>query len=172
MGGNITLNYLMRDLDREPPPAILTNPMILPPKPPTRPQLFAAWLTGKIIPRFRVRSPADPQKLTQDVEVLKQLAADPMMHNSLSIGLGTQLLTSGQWLLDHTQRLRSPVLVLLGGDDELTDQRSTETFTRQCRAYCEVFRFAGLRHSLLLELQRQQVYDAIFAWISGDRMDS
>lgn len=165
MGGNLVLNHL---LGRDCPlvlRAIVTNPMILPPDPPTRPQAFVAWLTTKIVPHLRLSAGIDPTQLTRDEAVLAELANDPLIHEQLSIELGGQLLAHGHWLMENADKLSRPLLLLKGSDDELCDADSTNKFVDQAGEFCQRIDFPGLRHNLLLERDREPVYEAIFRWL-------
>ncbi|WP_182865703.1 alpha/beta hydrolase [Rhodopirellula sp. JC639] len=166
MGGHITLRFL---LDRNRPPinrAIVTNPMILPKNPPTKAQSFAAWLTAKVIPRVRLSADIKPSQLTQDAEMLARLAADPLLHEKLSIGIGGELMSSGHEILEQADQLRTPLLFLIGEDDEICDAETSKAFCTRSGECCTTKRFHGLRHSLLLETRRDAVLDTIAAWIS------
>lgn len=167
MGGNLVLKHLLdRDVeyvDR----AIVTNPMILPPNPPTRPQAFAAWATGKVIPWIRFSASIDPTQLTGDVDALETLASDELIHEQLSVRLGSELINQGIWLLDHAQRLRRPMLVLTGSEDDLCDRETTVQFVTKAGTMCRHIDFNGLRHALLLAKDRARVYDKIHDWVNN-----
>ena len=166
MGGNLVLNHLL-DRDHEyVRRAIVTNPMILPPNPPTRPQAFAAWLTGKLIPHIRVSASIEPEQLTRDAKVQEAMESDDLTHEKLAIGIGTQLINRGLWLTENVDRLNSDLLILMGDDDELCDRETTDEFATKAGLRCQQQVFPGLRHSLLIERDRQQVFDAIEAWLS------
>ncbi|KLU04202.1 Lysophospholipase [Rhodopirellula islandica] len=165
MGGNFVLNHLLGRDHEYVKRAIVTNPMILPPNPPTRPQAFAAWLTGKLIPHIRLSATIEPTQLTQDVEARRELADDDLIHEKLSIGIGSQLLSHGIWLTDHAKKLNVKLLVLTGADDELCDSDTTDEFIEKAGRFCHHVCFEGLRHSLLIEDEREQVYEAIETWL-------
>ncbi|MCC9600299.1 alpha/beta hydrolase [Stieleria sp. JC731] len=165
MGGNLVLNHLL-DRDHEyVRRAVVTNPMILPPNPPTKSQAFAAWLTGKLIPRIRFSASIDPSQLTKDTDALKQMAGDDLMHEKLALGIGSQLINQGIWLREHADRLGVDLLVLTGGEDELCDKETTEQFVQSAGERCHHVNFDGLRHSLLIEEERDRVYDQIGSWL-------
>lgn len=165
MGGNLVLNHMLDRSDRSASRAIVTNPMILPPNPPTKPQAFAAWLTTKIIPRVRFSSDVEVTDLTQDPDAAIELASDPLIHQQLSIEIGGQLLSHGHWLIEHSNQLARPLLMLTGSDDDLCDSESTLKFVDNAGESCDHRRFDGLRHSLLLEKNRDDVYASIFEWL-------
>ncbi|MDM4014047.1 alpha/beta hydrolase [Roseiconus lacunae] len=165
MGGHLVLRYVL-DQDRcNVARAIVTNPMILPDNPPTKAQSFAAWLTSKVIPRVRMSADIDPSDLTQDEDVLVKLGRDPLMHEQLSIGIGGELMSSGHQLVENANELSIPLLVLRGGDDDLCDVETTDAFCDAAGTLCDSHTFDGLRHSLLLEKEREQVFDSIQQWL-------
>lgn len=167
MGGNLVLNHLL-DRDHEyVQRAIVTNPMILPPNPPTRPQAFAAWLTGKLLPHIRFSASVDPEQLTRDANVQAKLATDDLTHEKLALGIGAQLINQGLWLTEHADQLEVDLLVLTGEEDESCDRKTTDEFVVKAGERCQQQIFPGFRHSLLIERNRGQVYDAIDAWLDS-----
>ncbi|EMI57216.1 alpha/beta hydrolase [Rhodopirellula sallentina] len=166
MGGHITLKYLLRSNSHPVHRAIVTNPMILPKDPPTKAQSFAAWLTAKIIPRVRVSADIEPTQLTQDTEMLRQLAHDPLMHEKLSIGIGGELMSSGHEILEQASSLGTELLFLTGSDDEICDPETSRTFCERSGKNCSTKTFDGLRHSLLIEARRDEVFETIKTWLS------
>ena len=163
LGGHLVLRYLLecrQPLRR----AVVTNPMILPDNPPTKPQAFAAWLTAKCIPRFRLSTDIEPTELTQDRDILEELADDPLAHEKLSIGIGGTLMSSGHELLERADAIQAELLMLLGGDDTLCDRGSTKTFADRVPR-CDKIVFERLKHNLLLEKARSDVYDQLINWL-------
>ena len=166
MGGNLVLNHLLDRDHKHVRRAIVTSPMILPPNPPTRPQAFAAWLTGKLIPHIRVSASVDPEQLTRDADAQEKITDDDLTHEKLAIGIGTQLINRGLWLTDNVDRLNVDLLILMGDSDELCDRDTTDQFATKAGLRCQQRIFPRLRHSLLIEQDRQQVYDALDAWLT------
>ncbi len=82
--------------------------MFLPHRPPPRPQILAAWLTGHIIPWLTVRAPVDFNKLSRAPENAQRIERDSLMHGRISVYLGTQLLSQGRYALDHAHLIDLP----------------------------------------------------------------
>ncbi|TWU61862.1 alpha/beta hydrolase [Crateriforma conspicua] len=169
LGGHLVLRHLIENAagaDHSSPVqrAVVTNPMILPENPPTKPQAFAAWVTAKLIPRLRFSASIDATELTHDADVLRELADDPLVHEQLSIGIGGALMASGHELVENADQISADLLVLTGGDDTLCDRESTQQLVDRCDT-ARRKEFAGLKHNLLLESDRQQVYDTIDDWL-------
>ena len=55
--------------------------------------------------------------------------------------------------------------MLTGAEDELCDSETTDEFVENAGRLCHRVSFDGLRHSLLIEDERDQVYDAIENWL-------
>ncbi len=181
MGGNLMLCYLLGGIQQDDPDATLrttlsttrrndltaiaVNPMLLPPNPPTKPQIFAAWATGKLFGWVNVSGDIDPDQLTQDPRIIQEMLVDPLMQDKMRLGLGTELLSHGQWCVDHAGSLVTQTFVLLGEDDELCDRGAIDAFTHRAGHRVAVREFETLRHNLLLEIDRQKVFDAIVDWV-------
>ncbi|MCM2373584.1 alpha/beta hydrolase [Aporhodopirellula aestuarii] len=163
MGGHLVLRYLMQQSGTTVRHAIVTNPMILPKNPPTKPQAFAAWLTSKVIPRVRFSADIEPTELTTDTEMLRELANDPLTHEQLSIGIGGALMSSGHELRERASEISQETLFLLGGQDTLCDEDSTQRMIEAMPSATRVV-FEDAKHSLLIEEQRELVYEAMLDW--------
>jgi alpha-beta hydrolase superfamily lysophospholipase len=166
MGGHLVLKYLIERRLGIGYRAIVTNPMILPHEPPTRAQAFAAWLTGRVLPRLRFSSGVQPEQLTRDEDALRRLASDPLIHERLSLRIGGDLMASGHALVRRADQLNANTLMLLGGDDQLCDQASTQRFIERAGETCESVVFDPMRHNLLHELHRERVQHTILNWLA------
>lgn len=169
MGGNLVLNHLLNRDHEYVQRAIVTNPMILPPNPPTRTQAFAAWLTGKLLPHICFPASVDPKQLTRDAEIQTRIATDNLTHGKLALGIGAQLINQGHWITEHADQLHVDLLVLIGEEDELCDRETTEKFVAKASERCQKKVLPGFRHSLLIERNRGHVYDVINTWLDSTK---
>lgn len=172
MGGNLVVNYALRRQEFEaendrPVGLALSAPMMLPPSPPRRPHIFAAWLTGKLIPSFRVRRAVDTSVLTSDPEQAAAIQKDSLMHSRISIYLATQLLSQGRWALDEARQIGLPTLILCGEDDQLIDRSACENLAIRIGSPASLVRFPGMRHDLFHESQSDQVVKSFRQWLDG-----
>lgn len=170
MGGNLAANYVLRRREIAPQvvaPAglILSGPMFLPTNPPPRPQIFAAWLTGHLLPWWTIRAPVDVDRLTRNEAVVDDLRRDPLVHNRLSLYLGTQLLAQGRHALDHADRLDLPTLLLHGEDDPITSHLASESFALRAGPLVKFVRFPGMLHEIFHEPDRHQVMSVLIDWL-------
>jgi alpha-beta hydrolase superfamily lysophospholipase len=169
MGGNLVANYTLR-WKHNLRGVILSAPMLLPANPPKRDQIFAAWLTGKILPFVRFSSPVNPDQLTHDQAEIERASNDPLMHSRISLRLGTQLLAQGRYVLDHASRLSVPTLVLHGDTDSTTDTSASHAFCLRVGDRATYVNFPDMLHDILHEIDRDQVFRTLTSWLL-DQMD-
>lgn len=170
MGGNLALNYLLRRHQITPRQddlagVALCAPMLLPPDPPPRPQIFAAWLTGHLLRRIRFRKPIDPTLLTGDEARARLLQNDPLSHCWISLYLATQLLSQGRWALDRARHVDVPTLIMHGERDELIDRSACEHAAIRIGRHARLVRWSGLRHDLFHESRRIEVTRKLADWL-------
>lgn len=170
MGGNLAINYALRqghfDSDIESVKAlILCAPMLLPPKPPPRPQILAAWLTGHLLPWLRINASADVEALTSDPQWASEISNDPLMHSKVTIYLATQLLSQGRWVLDHARDLQIPMLIMYGDQDELIDRSACDHLQMRSGAESKLIRWPEGRHDLFHDRDADQVKDVVCQWL-------
>lgn len=170
MGGNLAISYALRQQqlqgDIEPLAAmILCAPMLLPPTPPPRPQIVAAWLTGHLLPWLRINAPVDLAALTGDDSHAQAIASDPLIHSKVTIYMATQLLSQGRWALDHAREVETPMLILYGDQDRLIDRSACDHLQLRSGSTSKLIRWPQARHDLLHDSDSQQVMAAISQWL-------
>ena len=171
MGGNLVLNYLLRSWEEtgsssaKPDGIVLCGPMLLPPDPPPRPHIFAAWLTGYLMPWIQIERPVDVEMLTSDREQANLIREDPWMHTRISLYLATQLLSQGRWALDHARRIDVPALVMYGVDDALIDRSACQNLAIRAGEHVTLRQWEGLRHDLFHDRRSEDVFKVISAWL-------
>ena len=170
MGGTLAVNYVLRRSELTPQldhlaGLILCAPMLLSPFPPPRPHIFAAWLTGRLLPWIRVSRPVDVEALTSDPVQASAIREDPLMHSQITIYLATQLLSQGRWALDHAREIDVPTLIMHGGDDQLIDTSACEHLPIRIGSSATLVRWPELRHDLFHDIHKDDVFDHITEWL-------
>ncbi len=176
MGGNLVINYVLRRQRFEPQlptPCqplrgfVLSGPMFLPHRPPPRPQILAAWLTGYLVPWLTVRAPVDFNKLSRAPENAKRIERDPLMHGRISVYLATQLLSQGRYALDHANFVDLPGLVMHGQADPITDCRASEAFAIRAGGQVRFIPFPEMLHEIFHEQRNDFVFDSLLSWLDA-----
>ena len=176
MGGNLVVNYTLRHTEFDepsnpagdplPPPAamILLSPMFLPPQHVTRPQIFAAWLTGYVLPAIRVTKKAELSDLTAVEDQAAAIARDPKRHGKLSIYLATQLLSQGRWALDHCREITIPSLLIYGNADTMVDRQAVANAAVRMGSNATLLDWKDARHDLLHDTDATLITRRILTW--------
>jgi alpha-beta hydrolase superfamily lysophospholipase len=176
MGGNLAANYALRQNELKLPPGpqagpvplaglVLSGPMFLPSNPPTRPQIFAAWSTGYLMPWFTIRAPVDSTKLSTNPDTLTSLRSDDLVHNRISLYLATQLLAQGRYALDHASELNISTLIMHGQDDPITDYRASESFAIRAGNHVKCVIYPGMLHEIFHETNAETVFQTLRDWL-------
>lgn len=170
MGANLVTNYALRREEIAPSAVtpsgmVLSAPMFLPTKPPPRPKIFAAWLTGRLVPWLTIRAPVNAKSLTKNEAVIDDLRNDPLVHNRLSLYLATQLLAQGRHALDHADQIDLPTLLLHGEADPITNYRASESFAMRLGDRATYESFPGMLHEVFHEPGRDAVIGKLLDWL-------
>ncbi|MGV3486150.1 MAG: alpha/beta hydrolase [Planctomycetaceae bacterium] len=171
MGGNLATNYVLRrrELDPALPPLaglVLSGPMFLPTNPPNRAQVFAAWLTGYLVPWLTVRTPVDINKLTRNPATADAIRNDQLAHGRISVYVATQLLAQGRFALDQAGGIDVPTLLMHGEDDPITSYRASESFALRAGDHVKFVSFPGMLHEIFHEANAATVFETLLDWLS------
>jgi alpha-beta hydrolase superfamily lysophospholipase len=170
MGGNFATNYVLRirDSAHEGTPLaglVLCAPMLLPPRPMPRPFIFAAWLTGYLVPWVQFRRDVDAATLTGDEDEVRAIAADPLMHSQISMYLATQLVSQGRWAIDHAREIDLPTLIMYGEADQLIDRAACDHFAIRIGESATLVTWPHTRHALFHDRDRIFVIQRLKQWL-------
>jgi alpha-beta hydrolase superfamily lysophospholipase len=165
MGGNLTLNYLLR---RRPDiaGAVVTGPWLrLAFDPPVIPLAFARVLE-RIYPGLSNNRPLQANHLTSDPDMVRQLAEDTLGHGRITARFFLGVHRAGRWALDHASELTVPVLLMHGGDDKVTSLEASRRFAEKAGSRITFREWPGFRHELHNEVGREEVFSVIRAWLA------
>jgi alpha-beta hydrolase superfamily lysophospholipase len=123
---------------------------------------YAPWITlsGQI--------PAN--QLTRDPQMQREHRSDPLRHNRISAPLFFGMLDGGELLMARAGEIRTPILMLVGGQDPVVDPiRAREFFDRLGSEDKTLLFYPRMLHEVFNDLGREQVLDDLIRWI-GVRM--
>lgn len=131
-----------------------------------------AWkrLVGEFLrlfaPRVTLQTGLDNGQLTQDPEIIAELAADTLRHDRISPPLYYGMLASGPILLSRAGEITLPTLVILGGADTVADPAAGQAFFRATGAADKTLKiYPEMRHEPLNEAGRPAVMADLAAWL-------
>lgn len=170
MGGNLSLNYVLRQEEfasdvGELASLVLCAPVLLPPNPPPRPKIFAAWLTGYLLRWLTIRRPVSGQTLSSDPDLVAAIKNDPLTHGRVSIYLATQILSQGRWAIDHARELSTPTLIMYGENDSLIDTAACDHLAIRVGEHAQCLTWPDRQHDLLHDIGHEEVVEGLVGWL-------
>jgi alpha-beta hydrolase superfamily lysophospholipase len=133
---------------------------------PSRARLALLRLAARVAPRMRRDRPIAGEALSRDPEVGRAYAEDPLVLRRMTLGFGAALLDAARRTQEAAGAVRVPMLLLHGADDTLTLAEGSRRFHAGLSAPASDLRlYAGLRHEILNEPERETVLDDLLGWM-------
>ena len=164
MGGNLVLNYLLRK-SRLPNCAIASGPMLQATELPSKAFLWLARRLAIVMPNYQLKAPVHYSNCTRDKEQQAQMSSDQLFHKQLSLRLGAALIDSGQWALDHADRLATPVLLIHSEQDKITSAAASAEFAKRCPKLCELKLLKDQLHDVHRDIGSEAVLAFMCDWL-------
>lgn len=164
MGGNQVINYALKS------PGILkgviaTGPWLKLAFDPPAAQVMVAKLLNGIAPSFSLASGLSQSALSRDLDVVKKYAADPLVHDKISVRLYTTMYANGLWALEHAADLKIPMLLMHGSADGLTSAPASEEFAKKAGKLVTLRIWDGFYHEIHNEPEKAEVLETIVNWL-------
>jgi len=119
-------------------------------------KLAIAKTLGKLNPRIRLATGIRTRQLTRDQEAQTEFNKDTLRHRKISARTFFGMLEAGDWSIEHASELKTPLLLMHGSDDTVTDHRRSIQFASHNEfANCKIWR--GMRHELHHEIDKAEV---------------
>lgn len=165
MGGNVTLNYLLRKQPRI-AGAVVSGPWLkLAFRPPSL-QVAIGRVIERIYPSYTNDRPLKAAVLTSDPEMIARYVNDSLGHGRITAKFFLSMLRSGRWAIEHASLLTVPTLVLHATEDKVTSSAASKQFAEAAGSVCEWIGWDGFQHELYNELRREEVFAVMRDWLS------
>ena len=170
MGGNVTLNYLLR---RKPKlcGAVVAGPWLklAASRPPMA--ILARRIVERLAPGTTKLRYLIAERSTSDPDMIRRNAEDPYRHGKVTARFFYLVQKAGLWALAHARELSVPLLLLHGGDDRITSINASRLFAERALHKCAFYEWPGFRHELHNETGRQEVFGVVLHWLNGQLGD-
>ncbi len=166
MGGNLVLNYLIRN---KPPVAgaVVTSPWLrLNLKLPLY-KVILATLVNKGFPSITRPDGIIPSFLSHDEEVGRIYMDDPLVHHRISVRTYLEISHAGEDAIKHADKVGYPLLLMHGTEDPLTSFSASKEFSEKMIADHTFKAWEGLFHELHNEFEKEAVLGFIKDWIDS-----
>jgi len=162
MGGNVTLNYLLR---RKPElcGAVVAGPWLklAISRPPVA--IMARRIVERIAPGTTKLGYLLVARSTSVPDMIRRNAEDSYRHGKVKARFFFSVRKAGLWALAHAGELSVPLLLLHGGDDRITSISASRLFAERAPYRCMFREWPGFRHELHNETGRGEVFRFVFA---------
>ncbi len=130
----------------------------------------ARWL-GRVLPGFSMQAGLDVEALSRDPDVIRLYQDDPLVHGRMSAALAVGMLDRVTRTAGSAQCIKVPMLLLHGEEDSLCPVTGSRLFysglSREVAGDSQLRTYAGLRHEIFNEPEREQIYADLLAWVEG-----
>ena len=90
---------------------------------------------------------------------------DPLVHDRLSVRLGTEWLSAGQEALDRAAEIAVPFLLIVSTDDRIIDPQGSAEFSARATVDHSMKLYQGRYHEPFNDLDADQVFADLAAWL-------
>jgi alpha-beta hydrolase superfamily lysophospholipase len=123
---------------------------------------------SRLAPTLPVNPRLDLARLTRDAALQRAYVADPLYQTRVTPRIAAELLRAVADTRARAAQFRVPLLVLHGTADTLTSPAGSRGFFEAAGAADKTYRsYDGAFHNLLVETNREEIYDDIAAWINA-----
>ncbi|WP_274653225.1 alpha/beta hydrolase [Paenibacillus humicola] len=164
MGGNVTVNYVLRRKPRL-NGAVVTGPWLKLAFQPPKLQAVIGRVVERFYPRYTNARPLAAEKLTSDPDMVRRYVEDPLGHGQITAGFFFGVQRAGLWAIAHAHELTVPLLLLHGGVDHVTSIHASRRFAENAGGLCSFREWPGFLHELHNERGRDEVFASILQWI-------
>lgn len=164
MGGNIVLNYALRN---NPSIAglVSSGAWITLPKSPPALLVAVGNVLKYIVPALQQPSDLDPTTISRDEAEVKKYMDDPLVHGKITINFGAEMLPAAKWLETYQGPNQVPFLMMHGSDDKLTSPEGTALLSKNLTGDVTHKSWEGLYHEIHNEPEQKEVFDYTINWL-------
>jgi acylglycerol lipase len=165
MGGLITARYI-EEYDTGLAGAILTSPWLATALPVPRWKVVLASVLNRVLPALPISADVDETLLSHDPLVVTRYKDDPLVHGKITPRLFAEASMAMGLVMQRSDRIAMPLLLILAGDDKLVDTHKSEAFARSLTAPDVTIRVLDdYYHEVLNDHDRAIAYGVIRDWL-------
>lgn len=125
-----------------------------------------ARILSVVVPRASFQGTVDPALLSHDLAVGPAYAADPLVHRRATARFYLELKRAIAEAHARAGELDVPMLILLAGDDRLTDPTAAAGFVAALRPeLARTIVYPGFFHEVFNEIERERVFADLDRWL-------
>jgi alpha-beta hydrolase superfamily lysophospholipase len=134
-----------------------------------RPSLLKVKVAQALVrfwPGFSQGNMILPSMLSHDQKVVRAHMEDPLVHYQITARLFLEFQFMRSSLMKRVGELRTPTLVLHGGEDHVADPLGSERWVKMVPdGMAELRLYPGLYHEVLAEVGREEIIASLIDWL-------
>jgi alpha-beta hydrolase superfamily lysophospholipase len=166
MGGNIILNYLLRNGQSSFQAAVCTSPWLRLAFDPPAIKLWLGRMVQGIWPSYSEKNTLDTGLLARDPAVAADYEADPLVHGVITARAFNEVHQAGIYALENRSKLGTQTLLMHGSADGIADFKSSKEFAQGLQQV-EFVPWDGYYHELHNEPEKEEIFDRVLAWLDN-----
>ncbi len=172
MGGLVALKTILEHEQRIPSaigPLVLSNPCVRPMQVVDFPKIETAFnAMANHLPLFRYPRVHRGVDLVNESEAANNFETDPLVPNFITAQMAREIWYASQEVRPLSYFIKRPVLFLVSDQDVVVDREATLLFSRGIdKQHVKVIEYQNVKHELLHETNRQQVWRDIATWLEA-----
>jgi alpha-beta hydrolase superfamily lysophospholipase len=165
-GGLVALRYLETQPSDPVVAALVVSPWLaLPVAPPVWKAMLSRVLAD-LWPTLPIPARIDATQLSRDPAINAAYESDPAVHGVMTPGAWREIQWAHRAVAADGDRIDSPVLFLLGGEDRIVDAHAARAFADGLRSPATVHWYPEMFHELLHDPQSEQVVADMLTFIA------
>jgi acylglycerol lipase len=165
MGGNLVLNYVIRDKSKELSGFIVSAPWIKLAFTPPRWKEQLGKLMARIAPKIRQSNGLNSLHLSKDPEVSKLYDNDPLVNFKISAGLFAAINFGASYLMKHQSEIKLSGFVFHGQSDSIIDHKATMKLVLDNPDYMKWKLWKDVFHEAHNDLEQKEVIKEWIDWM-------
>jgi len=133
MGGLVTARYI-EEYETSFRGAIITSPWLATAMPVPRWKVLLSGMLNRLLPALPISTGLNEADLSHDGLVVARYRDDPLVHHKITPRLFAEISTAMGLVMQRSERIRMPLLLILAGDDRIVDTRKSQAFARSLTA--------------------------------------
>ena len=166
MGGNLTLNYVIRRKPTILRGLVVTGPWIRLAFEPKPIMITMGKIMRSILPTFTQDSGLNADHVSRDKEVVEAYKDDPLVHSKITASAGMSMTDSAAFLNTYSGAMPIPTFILHGTDDKLIAQAASEEFAQRV-TNVDYKKWVGLYHEIHNDPEKLEVLNDVLVWLDS-----
>lgn len=166
MGGNLILNYLLRNSDGV-IGAIATGPYLRLGFDPPKWKVLLAKLSANIYPALSQPTGLERVALARSPQIIDEYENDPLVHDRMTASFFINIHQAGINAIARSKELEIPILLMHGSEDRLTSPEGSKDFHANAGSNVTFHLLEGLYHEVHNEPEKNQVFKIQLEWIEA-----